>query len=225
MSLVYIYSDPEEGLKAKEYPIKFSSLQAALLCLEEEHPEIFNLFSKTKYSIVLQKNAESEPFAWQQDQNFESFDFERIFFIEAVEGKFVISAIAGALVAIGVTGSIAGVAVATIIATIIVDVVLAIALGAIMQALAPTQTNEAGAQARVNLTFSSQDNIGTQGSAIPLIFGEALATGVVIGRRTEVHDMIITDNFAAPTIPSAVPTIQKVDLPTAPVGVWRKLKN
>ena len=162
-----------------------------------------------------------------EEQNFENFDFERIFFIEAVEGKFVISALTAALVSIGITASvtIAGttIALAAVLANIIVMVVVSVIMGAIMEALAPTQTSESHASA--NLTFSSMDNIGTQGSAIPLIFGEALVTGVVIGRRTETHTKMITDTFTAPSLPDSIPTITRAGLPSAPVGVWRKLKN
>jgi len=227
MKLICIFADEEKGLVSYSYEQKFYSLNHIMEFLEFAHPKVFKMFNKAEYTILLQKEETSEPFAWKLGTNYENFNFEYVYFVEKVEGKLITTAsIASFLVGLGLSAGTAAIAaqVIVLVAQQLLMAAIMYGIGQIMQALSPTQSSDS-MSGNKNFNFNQIPNINTQGSYIPYNFGDYLCGGVVVGRRMDTYSMIVTDNFENPSLPESLPTILKADLSTAAEGTWYKIKS
>lgn len=222
MQLICLFGDEQEGWSSSSYEQEFLSLNHVFAFLEFEHPKLFTLFSEKKYSVVLQKTKESEPFVWELGTGFETFDFEYVFLIEKVEGNafFTASAVTIAAALAGSLSAIAFVAAVTI-ANALIALALAYGIGQIMQALSPNKTSNS--TPTKNLTFNQVPNLDSQGTYIPYNLGDYLCGGIIIGRKVDTYAITITENSEDPAFPKTFNTIPKADLATAVQGAWYKI--
>lgn len=238
MRLICFFADEKEGLRFETYKVPTSkSLKHVFEFLEFEQPRIFNVFNKTKYAIVLQKDLESEPILWEGQGDFEDMDFEFMYILEQIEGQALFSSIAAAI-SIAITTAVTAIAGTTILTATAISIIATVssvlaaavmmgisyAIGQIMQALSPSaDRNQQETQNKKSLIMNDSPNINSQGSPIPWVLGEYLSGGVIVGRKLGTYEYVIGDDAEDPSLPDGIKKRTKANLSSAVEGTWYKL--
>lgn len=206
----------------KTYDIEISNLLQLkdYLCVNDK--EVWEVLKISECSYTLSTlNIETTPISLHQNcikSNLDNYDTLTI--IEKIGGQAIIStALMISMLSVSMAGTIGGTA-AAIVATAIVYggiAAIVVGLGMLMQMLVPTPNmGNNDPSKKKDLMFNGVPNVTEQGGSIPLIFGECLFGGVVIGNTVTTIDFKVGSVF---TPDGTIPLVSSVGATNTTLGL------
>jgi predicted phage tail protein len=102
-----------------------------------------------------------------------------------------------------------------------IQIGLNVLIGELIQMLSPSMTMEGdGSKAQKNYIFNGIVNIKEQGGSVPLIFGECLFGGVVLGMNIKTTDIAVGSDL---TVDRGIPEIPLSSLSTVNKSIWYRI--
>jgi len=144
--------------------------------------------------------------------------YSTLIITEKVDGEFIITAIAFiATYAVAASIALTGIALFSVASAMwVIGLALVIGLGMLMQMLVPTPNmGNNDPSKKKDLMFNGIPNISEQGGSVPLIFGECLFGGVLIGNTLTTVDFKVGSSF---TPDANIPLVTSVSATTTKVA-------